>query len=115
MIKQASVYTTIKYIRISPSKFSILLKKLRNVSYKSALFFLKNCKQKIGLIIWKLLYSAIFNFINIYKTLKDTLYINEIYANQGVILKRFQPRAKGRAFKIEKKMSHLTINIMTKI
>lgn len=114
MIKQASVYTTIKYIRLSPSKFSKFLKRLRNVSYKSALFFLKNCKHKIGLIIWKLLYSAIFNFINLYKMLKDNLYINEIYANQGSILKRFQPRAKGRAFKIEKKLSHLTISIITK-
>lgn len=114
MIKQPSVYTTIKYIRISPSKFSRYLKKLRNVSYKRALVFLKICQHKIGLILWKFLYSAIFNVINLYKISKDNLYINEIYANQGGILKRFQPRAKGRAFKIEKKMSHLTIHLIIK-
>ena len=105
------ISATSKYIRIAPNKVDVILKKIRGKSYKEALQILKYLPQKAGAIVWQTLYSAVSNATNNFDFEKDKLIIKEAFVNQGPILKRMRPRAQGRAFAIEKKMSHITITV----
>jgi large subunit ribosomal protein L22 len=102
---------TSKYLRIAPSKIDAIISKIRGKSYPEALIILKYLPQKAGAIVWQTLYSAISNATNNSDKLKENLIILEAFVNQGPILKRMRPRAQGRAFAIQKKMSHLTIRV----
>ena len=104
-----------KYIRIAPTKIDVILSKIRGKSYKEALKILKYIPQKAGRVVWETLYSAISNATNNFNLEKETLIISEAFVNQGPILKRMRPRARGKAFRIEKKMSHLTIKVSENI
>nr|YP_009545273.1 ribosomal protein L22 [Synura uvella]AYO28427.1 ribosomal protein L22 [Synura uvella] len=106
-----SVSATSKYIRISPTKIDLIITKIRGKTYKEALKILKYLPQKAGSIVWQTLYSAVSNAIHNYDLEKDKLFVKEIYVNQGPILKRMRPRAQGRAFAIQKKMSHITVKV----
>lgn len=106
-----TVSATSKYIRISPNKIDIIISKIRGKSYKEALQILKYLPQKAGSIVWQTLYSAVSNAVNNFDLVKENLVIKEAYVNQGPILKRMRPRARGRAFAIEKKISHITIRV----
>jgi large subunit ribosomal protein L22 len=108
------ISATSKYIRVSPTKINLILDRIRGKSYKDALLILKILPQKAGSIVWQTLYSAISNAANNFGLEKEKLVIVEAYVNQGPILKRMQPRAKGRAFKIQKKISHITILVNEK-
>lgn len=107
MIKRISV--TSKYLRIAPSKLDKILKQIRGKTYLEALECLKYIPQKCGVMIWKSLKSAAANAEHNFQIDTETTYISTAFVNQASILKRVQPRAKGKAFKIEKKFSHLTI------
>ena len=109
--KKETVSATSKYIRISPSKVDIIISKIRGKTYKEALQILKYLPQKSGAIVWQTLYSAVSNATNNFDLEKEKLIIKEAYVNQGPILKRMRPRAQGRAFSIQKKMSHVTIRV----
>ena len=112
MTKQKeTVSATSKYIRISPSKVDVIISKIRGKTYKEALQILKYLPQKSGAIVWQTLYSAVSNATNNFDLEKEKLIITEAYVNQGPILKRMRPRAQGRAFAIQKKMSHVTIRV----
>jgi large subunit ribosomal protein L22 len=101
-----------KYIRISPTKITAILQQINQKPYKEALSYLKNHPQKASLIVGQTLLSAIANAENNLKIKKEKLIVKEAFITQGPILKRMQPRAKGRAFPIHKKMSHLTIKLI---
>jgi large subunit ribosomal protein L22 len=105
------ISATSKYIRISPTKINIIIKKIRGKSYKEALQILKFLPQKAGAIVWQTLYSAVSNATNNFDFEKERLTIVEAFVNQGPILKRMRPSAKGKALKIEKKISHITIRV----
>ena len=106
-----TVSATSKYIRISPTKVDVIISKIRGKTYKEALQILKYLPQKSGAIVWQTLYSAVSNATNNFDLEKEKLIIKEAYVNQGPILKRIRPRAQGRAFSIQKKMSHVTIKV----
>jgi large subunit ribosomal protein L22 len=106
-----TVSATSKYIRISPTKVDVIISKIRGKTYKEALQILKYLPQKSGAIVWQTLYSAVSNATNNFDLEKEKLIITEAYVNQGPILKRVRPRAQGRAFSIQKKMSHVTIKV----
>jgi large subunit ribosomal protein L22 len=106
-----TVSATSKYIRISPTKVDVIISKIRGKTYKEALQILKYLPQKSGAIVWQTLYSAVSNATNNFDLEKEKLIITEAYVNQGPILKRIRPRAQGRAFSIQKKMSHVTIKV----
>lgn len=105
------VSATSKYVRISPTKVNLILSQIRGKSYKEALQILKYLPQKAGAIVWQTLYSAVCNASNNFSFNKENLIIKEAFVNQGPILKRMQPRAKGKADKIQKKLSHITIRV----
>ena len=102
---------TSKYIRISPTKLDKILFKIRGKTYKQALQTLNFLPQKAGALVWQTLYSAVSNGINNFNFEKENLIISEAYSNAGPILKRMRPRARGRAFAIQKRISHLTIKV----
>lgn len=105
------ISATSKYIRISPTKINVIISKIRGKSYKEALQILKYLPQKAGAIVWQTLYSAVSNATNNFDFEKEQLFVVEAFVNQGPILKRMRPRARGKAYRIEKKISHITIKV----
>ncbi len=99
----------LKYARISPRKMKIVLDLIRNKPVNVAMGILANTPKSASEYLTKLLASAIANAENNHNMDKDKLYVAECFATQGPTLKRIRPRAQGRAFKILKKTSHVTL------
>lgn len=102
---------TTKYIRISPTKLDKIISQIRGKSYREALQILKYLPQKSAVTVWQTLYSAVSNATHNLSIDKDQIMITEAFVNKGAIMKRMQPRARGKAFKIEKKFAHITIKV----
>jgi len=98
-----------KYIRVSPRKIRLLVREIRGKKVEEALNLLAFAPQKGAPILRKLLNSAIANAGQNPDTDVDSLFIKYIFADGGPTLKRFRPRAMGRATRIRKRTSHLTI------
>ena len=98
-----------KYIRISPRKVRLIMDEIRGRKVEDALNMLSFSPQKGGRIIKKLINSAVANAQQNSGTDVDKLYIHRIYADEGPTLKRFSPRAQGRATRILKRTCHLTV------
>ena len=95
--------------RIAPRKVQVVLDLIRNKPVDVALATLNYTPKAACEILEKLLKSAIANAENNNGMSVDNLYIEECYANKGPTMKRIRPRAQGRAYRIEKRMSHITI------
>ncbi len=104
-----------KYIRLSPNKVRRVLTQIRGKTYPEAMMILEFMPYRPCATIKKILKSAANNTINLYGQTKEKLIINEAFANKGPSLKRFQPRAQGRAFKIHKPTCHITLKLMINI
>ena len=100
---------TAKYIRISPFKVRVVLDVIRGKSYTEAAAILKNTNKAASADILKVLNSAAANAENNQNLSKSDLYVAECYADQGPTLKRIQPVSKGRAHRILKRTSHITV------
>ena len=96
-------------VRSSPRKINILLKNIRGEKADIAIRDLSFARQRIAFEIKKTLQSAIANAENNNQYDIDKLYIKEAYVGKSIVLKRFRPRAKGRASPIKKPYSNLTI------
>ena len=99
----------ISYARISVQKACFVLDAIRGKDAQTALGILAYNPRYASAVIEKLLKSAIANAENNNGMSVDNLYIEECYANKGPTMKRIRPRAQGRAYRIEKRMSHITI------
>lgn len=99
----------VKWVKSSPRKIQRVIDLLRGKPAAEALAILKFMPQKGARILEKVIKSAMANAKNNYKMDEATLVIHEIYANKGVIMRRWQPRARGRAFPILKRSSHVTV------
>jgi large subunit ribosomal protein L22 len=108
------VKAKVKWTRIAPRKLDRVVKLIRRMPAKKALELLRFMPQKGARILEKTIKSAIANAKNNYKLAEDNLIISEAYVNKGSDMKRIQPRARGRAFSILKRNSHLTIWVMPK-
>ena len=104
----------LSYARISPRKVKIVIDLIRNKPVGVALGILKNTPKAASPIVEKLINSAIANAENNHNMSADNLYVKEIYANPGPILKRIMARAQGRAFRINKRTSHITVVVAEK-
>ena len=104
----------LSYARISPRKVKIVIDLIRNKPVGEALAILKLTPKAASPIVEKLLLSAISNAENNHGMDVDKLYVAEIFASAGPILKRIQPRAQGRAFRIFKRTSHITVVLKEK-
>jgi large subunit ribosomal protein L22 len=95
--------------RISPRKVQIVLDLIRNQPVEKAVAALDLTPKAASPIVKKLLNSAIANASFNHSMDKDKLYVASCYVGPGPILKRIQPRAQGRAFRINKRTSNITI------
>ena len=103
-----------KYIRISPRKAAQVADLVRGKSVGEAYAILKFTPNKGAAIIEHLLKSAVANAEHNYNMDVDKLYVSTIFVDQGPSLKRFKPRAMGRADGIMKRTSHITVMVSEK-
>ncbi len=107
--KETRPSAKLSYARVSVQKACFVLDAIRGKDVKTALAILDYNPRYASEITAKLLRSAIANAENNNGMNADNLYIEECYANKGPTMKRIRPRAQGRAYRIEKRMSHITI------
>ena len=98
-----------KYVRISSTKVRLVINLIRGKSIADAVAVLKNTPQAASPIVEKVLNSAVANAENNKGLLRDDLIVAEVFADQGPTLRRFRPCSKGRATRIRKRSSHITI------
>ncbi|MEG1559770.1 MAG: 50S ribosomal protein L22 [Clostridia bacterium] len=99
----------LRYVRIATRKAQAVVNLIRGKSVKEAEAILTFTQRGATEPIAKLLKSAVANAENNLGLDKEMLYVAEVFANQGPTLKRFRPRAQGRASSIRKRTSHITI------
>ena len=104
----------LKYARISPRKVSIVLDLIRGKDTELAMAILKHTPKAACEDLQKLLKSAIANAENNHNMDVTRLYVAECFVSPGPILKRIRPRAQGRAFRILKRTSHVTLVLKEK-
>jgi len=102
-------------LRSSPRKLNVLLKSIRGKKVDEVIRNLSFARQRISFDIKKTVQSAVANAENNNQFDIDNLYIEEAYVGKSIVLKRFRPRAKGRASGIKKPYSNLTIILAEKI
>jgi len=103
-----------KNVRSSSRKINILLKDIRGKKVDIAIRDLSFARKRIAFDIKKTIQSAIANAENNYQYDIDNLYVKEAYVGKSLVLKRFRPRAKGRASSIKKPFSNVTIILSEK-
>ena len=98
-----------KTVRIAPRKVRLILDLVRGKEVGEAISILKLTNKRSSPVVEKLVKSAVANAEHNYDMDIDNLYISEIFADEGPTMKRFRPRAQGRATKINKRTSHITV------
>jgi len=103
-----------QYVRMSPRKVRLVCDIIRGKDTKQAMAILEATPKAAAEVIRKVLKSAVANAENNFGMNPDNLYISQIYADGGMIIKRYQPRAKGRGYRINKRTSHVTVVVKDK-
>ncbi len=98
-----------KFVRVSPRKVRLVMDQVRGKRVGDALNMLNFAPQKGARLVKKLVNSAVANAENNAGMDVDSLVISRIYADEGPTLKRWRPRALGRATRIRKRTSHMTV------
>lgn len=107
-------HATAKFIRISPFKVRVVLNIIRGKSVNEAIAILENTPKAASEPLIKLVNSAAANAENNQGLARSDLFIAECYANEGPTLKRIQAVSKGRAYRINKRTSHITVVLDSK-
>ena len=107
--RETRPHAKLSYARVSVQKACFVLDAIRGKDVKTALGILAYNPRYASTLIEKLLKSAIANAENNNGMDPENLYVAACYANKGPTMKRNRPRAQGRAYRIEKRMSHITI------
>ena len=100
-----------KHVRISPNKARRVINLVRGLPAKEALTVLQFAPQAASEQVYKVLASAIANAENNERLDSDALLVSEAFVDEGPTLKRFRPRAQGRAYRIRKRTCHITIAV----
>ena len=108
-VKDTRPSAKLSYARVPVQKACFVLDAIRGKSVEEAIGILTYNPRYASAVILKLVKSAMANAENNNGMSVDNLYIEECYASNGPIMKRIRPRAQGRAYRIEKRMSHITI------
>ena len=98
-----------RYVRISPYKVRQVLDLIRGYDAERAQEILKFCERDAAIVVGKLLASAIANAEHDHAMIGDELFVSACYADEGPTLKRWRPRARGRATRIRKRTCHITL------
>jgi large subunit ribosomal protein L22 len=99
------------HVRVTPMKARRVIDLIRDLPASEALAMLKFAPQAASEPVAKVLASAIANAENNFSLDPETLIVSRAYVDEGPTLKRFQPRAQGRAYRIRKRTSHITIEV----
>ena len=99
------------YVRVTPTKARRVIELIRNRPAQEALSVLKFAPQAAAVPVAKVLASAIANAENNESLDPETLFVSRAFVDEGPTLKRFRPRAQGRAYRIRKRTSHITIEV----
>src|SRR5215470_7499788 len=100
-----------RHVRISPTKARRVIDLVRGLPAKEALTVLQFAPQQASEPVYKVLASAIANAENNERLDPDSLLVSEAFVDEGPTLKRFRPRAQGRAYRIRKRTCHITIAV----
>ena len=100
---------TARFVRVTPMKARRVLDLIRGKDVDEALDILRFAPQSASDPVYKVLASAVANATNNLGVDRRTLVVNTAFADEGPTLKRFQPRAQGRAFRIRTRTSHITV------
>jgi len=98
-----------RYVRCSPRKARLVIDNIRGKSVAEARAILTHTPRAASRDVTKLLESCVANAENNHELFADELHIRKVYVDEGPTLKRFRPRALGRATRIRKRTSHMTI------
>ena len=110
--REAKAY--LKYVRIFPRKVKVVLDLIRGKDAATAMGIIKNTPKSASEYLEKLLKSAVANAENNFGMDASKLYVSECFVCPGPTLKRIMPRAQGRAFRILKRTSHITLAVKEK-
>ena len=108
------VNATAKYLRVSPRKVRLVINLIRGKKVREAEAILDFSPNKGAEFAAKVLKSAVANAENNLSLAKDDLYVTKAYVDEGPSLRRFKPRAQGRADRMVHRMSHITIVVGSK-
>ena len=103
-----------KTVRIAPRKVRLVVDLIRGKEVGEAIAILRHTPKAASPIIEKVLKSAIANAEHNYEMEPNNLYVSECYVDEGITLKRYRPRAHGRASRINKRTSHITVVVSEK-
>ncbi len=106
------VNAKVSFVRITPRKMGLLADEVRGKNINDALTYLRfSPRKRTAHVLHTLLKSAVANADQKGTVDVDTLFVKTILVGQGTTLKRFRPRAKGSAFRINKKTSHVSVTL----
>ena len=103
-----------KQIRIAPRKARLVIDLIRGKQVGEAIAILRNTPKSASPVVEKLLKSAIANAEHNYEMEPNSLVVEQAFVDEGATMKRFRPRAMGRAGKINKRTSHITVIVSEK-
>jgi large subunit ribosomal protein L22 len=98
-----------KYVRTSPQKLNLVAQTIRGKKAERALVDLDFCPRRVAQDVKKVLEAAVANAENNHNLDVDRLYVAEAHVGKSVMMRRFRARARGRAARIEKQFSRLTV------
>jgi large subunit ribosomal protein L22 len=98
-----------RYVRVTPMKARRVVDLIRGLPAREALTVLQFAPQAASEPVFKVLASAVANAENNERLDPDTLLVSQAYVDEGPTMKRFRPRAQGRAYRIRKRTSHITV------
>ncbi|MFA9556484.1 50S ribosomal protein L22 [Evansella sp. AB-rgal1] len=104
----------VKQVRIAPRKVRLVVDLIRGKKVGEAISILRHTPKAASPVVEKLLNSAIANAEHNYEMEADSLVVSKVFVDEGVTLKRFRPRAMGRASRINKRTSHITLVLTEK-
>ncbi len=103
-----------KQVRIAPRKVRLVVDLIRGKEVGEAIAILRHTPKAASQVIEKVINSAIANAEHNYEMEPNNLVVSEAFVDEGVTLKRFRPRAQGRASRINKRTSHITVVVSEK-
>jgi large subunit ribosomal protein L22 len=104
----------VRYLRVSPTKARRIIDLVRGMPAREALDTLKFAPQEVSAEIYKVVASAVANAEHNARLDAETLVIRDAYVDEGPTFKRFRPRAQGRAYRIRKRTSHITVVVQAR-
>jgi large subunit ribosomal protein L22 len=107
--KNKEARASVKFVRVAPNKVRIVLDQIRGLHVQEARRVLQFSSKSVSHEVGKLLEAVIANAENVLSAQPDVLYLSKCWADEGMTMKRWMPRAQGRAYKIRKRTSHITL------